>query len=166
MTEFTPRLTEDGIYLSKYYYQENPFHQSGYGLPNCTCYAFGRFWEITGGAMPNLSLGNAEEWFGKADGYGRGQTPKLGAVACWRNGQVGVASDGAGHVAIVEVINEDGSIVTSESGWGASRTMWTEHRQNDGNWGQVSPYIFQGFIYIPDNEKRKKMPLWMYLRYN
>lgn len=131
-----------------YYYADNPFHQSGYGLPNCTCYAFGRFWELQGGSMPSLSWGNAENWYGKADGYARGQTPKLGAVVCWRKGTAGDSSDGAGHVAIVEQINEDGSIVTSESGWGSSSTFWRSTRSGS-NWGQSSAYVFQGFIYHP-----------------
>lgn len=147
MAKFTPRTTaptEDNAY----YYANNPFYQSGYGLPNCTCYAFGRFWEITGGSRPTLSWGNAENWYNKADGYERGQTPKLGAVACWRKGEAGNASDGAGHVAIVEAINDDGSIVTSDSGWGASVIWWTSNRPNDGNWG-ADGYTFQGFIYNP-----------------
>lgn len=131
-----------------YYYAENPFHQSGYGLPNCTCYAFGRFWELQGGDAPSLSWGNAENWYGHADGYARGKTPKLGAVVCWRKGTAGDSSDGAGHVAIVEQINEDGSIVTSESGWGASSTFWRTTRSGS-NWGQSSAYVFQGFIYHP-----------------
>lgn len=100
--------------------------------------------------MPSLSWGNAEDWWGKtSDGYQRGQTPKLGAVACWRKGVAGDNSDGAGHVAIVEHINEDGSIITSDSGWGASRVWWETNRQDDGNWGSGSAYTFQGFIYNP-----------------
>lgn len=146
MAEFIQRTTapaED----NRYYYSDNPFYQSGYGLPNCTCYAFGRFWELTGGDMPKLSWGNAEDWYGKADGYSRGKTPRLGAVACWRKGAVD-SSDGAGHVAIVEQVNEDGSIKTSESGWNAYLFDY-KTRNNDGNWGQSSAYTFQGFIYHP-----------------
>ena len=148
MPEFVQRTTAPDT-SNTYFYADNPFYQSGYGLPNCTCYAFGRFWEITGGAMPKLSWGNAEDWYGKADGYARGKTPKLGAVICWRKGVAGNNSDGAGHVAIVEQINDDGSIITSESGWGASSVFWRTTRQNDGNWGASSAYVFQGFIYNP-----------------
>lgn len=148
MTEFVQRTTAPDT-SNGYFYADNPFYQSGYGLPNCTCYAWGRFWELTGGSRPSLSLGNAENWYGHADGYTRGKTPKLGAVLCWRKGQAGVSSDGAGHVAIVEQINDDGSIVTSESGWGASSTFWRTTRSNDGNWGASSAYVFQGFIYNP-----------------
>lgn len=148
MATFTQRTTAPTT-DNRYYYADNPFYQSGYGLPNCTCYAFGRFWELTGGTMPSLSWGNAEEWYGKTDGYSRGQTPKLGAIACWRKGAAGVSSDGAGHVAIVEQINADGSIVTSDSGYGASSLWWRSNRANDGNWGAGSAYTFQGFIYNP-----------------
>lgn len=147
MAKYTPRLTAPTS-DNAYYYANNPFYQSGFGLPNCTAYAYGRFWEITGGSRPALSLGNAEDWFGYSDGYKRGSTPKLGAVICWRRGTVGTDSDGAGHVAVVEAINDDGSIVTSESGWGSS-LFWTTPRSNDGNWGQSSAYTFQGFIYNP-----------------
>lgn len=147
MANFTPRTTapsEDNAY----YYANNPFEQSGYGLPNCTCYAWGRFYEISG-ERPTLSTRNAENWWGYNDGYKRGSVPKLGAVICWRKGAAGNSSDGAGHVAIVEAINDDGSIVTSESGWNASRVFWTTTRPNNGNWGQSSAYTFQGFIYNP-----------------
>lgn len=134
-----------------WFYENNPFYHSGYGLPNCTCYAWGRFAELMG-SYPNLSLDNAENWFAKADGYTRGSTPRLGAVICWRKGEAGVGSDGAGHVAIVEQINEDGSIVTSESGWQSSRFWWrTTRSKGSGNWGQSSAYTFQGFIYHPGN---------------
>lgn len=147
MAKFTQR-TEAPTESNAYYYANNPFYQSGYGLPNCTCYAWGRFYEISG-QRPKLSLGNAENWWGYSDGYSRGQTPKLGAVICWRKGAAGDDSDGAGHVAVVEQINSDGSIVTSESGWGSSSRFWRSTRANDGNWGQSSAYTFQGFIYNP-----------------
>ena len=145
---FEPRLDDTGIEGSFYYYSQNPFYQAGYGLPNCTCYAWGRFWEIAdttgdGTNKPTLPTGDAGTWFPNVTGYQTGSTPKLGAVICW-------AKPGeAGHVAIVEKINEDGSIVTSESGWGASSIFWTKTRANDGNWGASSAYVFQGFIYNP-----------------
>lgn len=120
-------------------------------LPNCVGYAWGRFSEIMNEKC-KLSTSNAEDWWGHtSDGYERGQTPKLGAVICWSKGQVGYQyDDGAGHVAIVEKINDDGSIVTSESGWQSSTLWWTTTRSNsDGNWGAGSSYKFQGFIYNP-----------------
>ena len=120
-------------------------------MPNCVGYAWGRFSEILGTPC-NLSTSNAEDWWGHtSDGYERGQTPKLGAVICWSKGQVGYQyNDGAGHVAIVEKINDDGSIVTSESGWQDDTWWWKTTRYNSGgNWGASSAYKFQGFIYNP-----------------
>lgn len=149
MAEFVQRTTRP-TEADAWYYANNPFYQSGYSMPNCTAYAWGRFAELLG-SKPKLSLGNAENWYGHADGYARGSAPRLGAVICWRKGQAGVSSDGAGHVAIVEQINEDGSIVTSESGWGSTAFWWTTTRANDGNWGASSAYTFQGFIYHPND---------------
>lgn len=150
MAEFVQRTTAPSE-ADSWYYSSNPFYQSGYGMPNCTAYAWGRFAELLGSA-PKLSLGNAENWYGHADGYARGKTPRVGAVICWRKGVAGDGSDGAGHVGIVEQVNEDGSIVTSESGWGSSAFWWRSNRDNsNGNWGQSSAYTFQGFIYHPND---------------
>lgn len=146
MSEFIPRLTAPPS-DSKYYYSDNPFYKSGYGLPNCTCYAFGRFYELTG-VYPSLSTRNAENWWWHDDGYKRGSVPKLGAVICWRKGIAGDSTDGAGHVAVVEQINADGSFLTSNSGWESS-LFWT---QTIGSNCALSGYVFQGFIYLPEAE--------------
>jgi phi LC3 family holin len=142
----------------KWFYSANPFYLSGYGLPNCTAYAWGRFAELLGYA-PKLSTGNAENWYNYNDGYKRGRTPKLGAVIVWAKGNVGNSADGAGHVAIVEEIYPDGSFLVSESGWKAKNTMWTlEIPESCFRAG----YTFLGFIYNPavaDSEavtKKKK----------
>lgn len=166
--KFIPRMTKPIIdpndieseqyWVSTSYDGLNPFPlpTNGVGdtLPNCTAYAWGRFYEILG-EKPKLSLRNAEQWFlNTSDGYKRGQTPALGAVICWQKGDIGddpdVTGTDAGHVAIVEQINDDGSIVTSESGWQSSKYWWTTIRTNsNGNWGAGSNYKFQGFIYCP-----------------
>lgn len=115
-------------------------------LPNCVGYAWGRFMEILG-RLPKLSKGNAEDWYGnRADGYQRGQRPRLGAVICWRKGRVGNGSDGAGHVAIVEKIFKDGSLLVSESGYKASKRFWTTKIPATF---ERKGYVFQGFIYNP-----------------
>lgn len=146
MAAFVKRTTAPDE-SNSYYYANNPFYQSGYGLPNCTCYAWGRFYELSG-TRPTLSLGNAEDWYNYSDGYARGQIPKLGAVICWRRGAVGDDSDGAGHVAVVEQINADGSIVTSNSAYGSTLFyMQTLTKESGYTWN--SAYTFQGFIYNP-----------------
>ena len=146
---FEPRLTDSGILGSPYYYSLNPFYNAGYGLPNCTCYAWGRFWEESDDGSysnpPTLSTGNAEDWYANtADGYNRGSTPQLGAVLCLADGPY----SGDGHVAIVEKINPDGSIVTSNSAYGG-QFFYTETLQPP-NYLPVAGYVFQGFIYNPN----------------
>lgn len=130
---------------NKWFYTSNPFYQCGYGLPNCTAYAWGRFAELLG-KKPSLSLSNAENWYGHKDGYKRGKKPKLGAVIVWAKGKVGNGSDGAGHVAIVEEIYSDGSFLVSESGWKCSKIMWTTKIPASC---KRSGYSFLGFIYNP-----------------
>lgn len=143
---FTPRLDDTGIEGKFYWYSQNPFYQSGYGLPNCTCYAWGRFWEISdhtgdGSNRPTLPTGDAGTWFSNATDYQRGQTPQLGAVICWDN------PGKAGHVAIVEQILANGDIVTSNSAWNSTffytKTLYKSEGYNFGS------YVFQGFIYNP-----------------
>lgn len=108
----------------------------------CVGYAWGRFREILG-TTPKLSKGDGGSWYGyTADGYKRGSTPQLGAVACY--GQTG----SWGHVAIVEQIHSDGSITCSQSGYNSQR-FWTEqwYPPKYIDWG--GGYYFQGFIYCP-----------------
>lgn len=150
---FTPRTTAPAT-NNKYY-----IHTSKGGknkcilitgnscIPNCVGYAWGRSMEISGGKMNKLSTSNAELWYGNtSDGYKRGKTPKLGAVICYRKGQVGVGNDGAGHVAIVEKINSDGSILISESGYQSFRF---KTRTLQKGYAYANGYTFQGFIYNP-----------------
>lgn len=111
-------------------------------LPNCTGYAWGRFCEIMGTTTCNLSIDNAMRWYGYTeDGYNRGNSPKLGAVACWYGG-----TDG-GHVAIVEKINSDGSIETSNSAWNGDRFYSQKLYPPAYTWSDY--FTLQGFIYNP-----------------
>ena len=152
MAEYKPRLTAPGATDKNYiktthggYNYCIKIGSDGSCLPNCVGYAWGRWRELLG-KFHNLSRGNAENWWGTSDGYGRGQEPRLGAVMCWRKGQAGNANDGAGHVAIVERINADGSITYSQSNYGGTR--W-ELKTKSYPYSLGSAYTFQGFIYLP-----------------
>lgn len=112
-------------------------------LPNCVGYAWGRYCEEQNIHSCKLSRGNAENWYGYNDGYNRGSTPKLGAVICWHSTKSG------GHVAIVEKINNDGSILTSNSAYNGSR-FYTK-KLYPPHYRMGSAYTFQGFIY-PDTD--------------
>lgn len=141
---YSPRLEAPST-SNKCYYSDNVFYQSGYGLPNCTAYAWGRAYELLG-KKPNLCTGNAGNWYEwnkSNNAYSYGRTPKLGAILCL--GKVG----GAGHVAVVEQISSDGTIVTSESAYGG--VIFQKLTRSKGNYELYYPYYFQGFIYILEN---------------
>lgn len=114
-------------------------------LPNCVGYAWGRWRELLG-QFHELSRGNAEVWWGKRDGYERSQTPRLGSIICWRQGSPAVYEDGAGHVAVVEDIKEDGTIITSNSAYKGSR-FYMRTLKPPYNMGGT--YVLQGFIHPP-----------------
>lgn len=146
---------------NKWFYSSNPFYRAGYGLPNCTAWAWGCTAENIGKA-PKLSTGNAENWYGHtSDGYKRGKTPKKNAVIVWAKGKVGNSSDGAGHVAKVVEVYSDGSFLVSESGWKSASICWTKKIpascKRDG-------YTFLGFIYTPDcTDEKKSVPKSSYM---
>lgn len=123
----------------------NPQYTKGSALDNCVGYAWGRSFELLG-SEPKLSRANAEDWWAYKDGYTRSQKPKLGAIACWRKGQAGKGSDGAGHVAVVEKI-EGNKITLSNSGYGGPAFYLTTYEVGKMNHGA---YTVQGFIWIGD----------------
>ena len=152
MATYKPRTTapsttdKNFIHYTKGGYNYCIEIKDGSCLPNCVGYAWGRWRELLG-KYHNLSRRNAEMWWGNTDdGYKRGQTPKLGAVLCWAKGKVGNKEDGAGHVAIVEQINADGSIVISNSDY-SGRRFYTRTMKAPYSLG--NKYTFQGFIYPP-----------------
>jgi len=152
-------------------------------LKNCVGYAWGRFNEIGYGTEKfKTSLGvntfkrvpgNPPQLYEDAWQYNLkvGKIPKLGALICWRLG-----SSSSGHVAVVEKINDDGSIVTSESGYGdlnhvdpkrgydfavceykndyvtlKSSNSWNQGKRKGslGQWLKDGGYRFLGFVYNP-----------------
>ena len=127
-------------------------------LANCVGYASGRFNEIinevrgtTGCTYKTLNC-NAVGFKERAEAAGlkTGSTPRRGAIMCW-----GKNPDGAGHVAIVEKVNSNSSVYTSESGWGSSVAFWNQTRtSSNGRWGMASSYYFRCFIYLPDDVQK------------
>lgn len=161
MATYKPRLTapsttdKNWIHYSHSGYNYCIEIKNGSCIPNCVGYAWGRWREILG-KKHNLSTRNAENWWGNtSDGYKRGQTPKVGAVMCWRKGKAGVSSDGAGHVGVVEKINSDGSITYSNSNYNGTR-FYTKTLKAPYKLG--SAYTFQGFIYLPIEFEEEKTP--------
>ena len=126
-------------------------------LANCVGYACGRFNEIIGSMKyPYLNC-NAENFIERAKQYGLeiSDKPVLGGIMVWKKGVTLSGNDGAGHVAIVEKINDNNTIYTSESGYGSS-AFWNSTRSNsNGRWGIASSYSFIGCIINPSVKEEK-----------
>lgn len=147
MGKFVKRLSAPASSDKHYFSNSNIFYACGYGMPNCTAYAWGRLYEITGKRYVKLH-GNAEEWWAAAKNAGMetGSVPKLGAIICWRAGNPTTGSDGAGHVAVVEEIKSNGDIVTSNSAWKGTN-FYTQTLKKSNNYQYSSNRPLQGFIY-------------------
>lgn len=141
--DFTPRYSapsEDNIC---YYSEDNIFYASGYGMPNCTCYAWGRAYELSG-KKPELSPYDACTWYEynvENEVYDYGNEPREGAIACFE-----YADGGSGHVAVVEEVGED-SIILSNSAYSGIE-FYTESVPADDPANGRENWIFQGYIYI------------------
>ena len=139
-------------------------------LCNCVGYANGRFNEIIND--PNLKgteksfkyqlVCNAENFIesAKKQGLKISDVPIQGGIMVWQKGATLGGGDGAGHVAVVEEIYEDGTIFTSESGWGSKDWAFKNIvRINvNGRWGQNSAYKFRGCIINPGVKDPKIAP--------
>lgn len=141
---FAERIAEPKKDNPYFYSEKNPYIKKGYGLPNCTCYACGRFAELHGEFVNELAYGNAENWYDMSR-LEKGQEPRLGAIMCWRKGKVKNQNDGAGHVAVVEQIQGNGSITVSQSNY--SGTVFKRRTFTKNNYSLGSAYTFQGFLY-------------------
>ena len=120
------------------YREENPFWNAGYApistnppnpklgnaKGNCTWYANGRTKQLgRNSASVNVMLGNANQWDdqARAAGISLSSTPQVGAIAHWE----GSSTNPYGHVAVVEQVNPNGTILISESSYSAnSGSSW------------------------------------------
>lgn len=101
---------------------------NGYDYGYCTWYVANK--RIAAGLPMPTNLGNAATWATRAAAYGlrTGRTPAVGAA-------VVTATRGAGHVAFVEKINDDGTIWISEMNSRGQASM--ENSAPAGGWGRV-----------------------------
>jgi surface antigen len=99
----------------------NPNHATGdsgnaYSFSQCTWWVYVRRHQL--GLPVGSHFGDGHQWASSAQalGYWVDNTPRnVGDIMVFRTGQEGSSST-YGHVAIVEKINADGSVVTSECG--------------------------------------------------
>lgn len=121
-------------------------------LCNCVGYANGRFNEIGGYGRCKFQLVcNAENFIesAKKQGLKISSKPVTGGIMVWQRGATLNGYDGAGHVAVVEEVYADGSILTSESGWNGWAFKTVRRTNDNGRWGQASAYKFRGCIINP-----------------
>lgn len=161
---YTPRLTAPS-YSDPLWIQVNSggYNQCIYGsdgapsvLPNCTGYVHGRCMEIADVTTDNLGLsfGNAVEyWNGSSSDWEQSSEPSLGAVIVYsQNG-----GWEPGHVAIVEQILDNDTIVISQSDYGGNRfSTWTCTRAT--NWTPFTNVSFLGFLTNPYVDDRPPTP--------
>ena len=138
-------------------------------LCNCVGYANGRFNEIIND--PNLTgtaikfkyqlVCNAENFIesAKKQGLSVSSTPVEGGIMVWQKGKTLGGGDGAGHVAVVEEVYNNGSIMTSESGYGAWAFKTVRRSNSNGRWGQSNAYKFRGCIINPSIKNPKTVPV-------
>ena len=129
--------------------QGKPTKSGANVLANCVGYANGRFAEIIGkNCIEYQLICNAENFIEKAQGYGLqiSQTPTLGGIMVWE----GLGSL-AGHVAIVERIDNNNQIFTSESAYNGSAFYNKTRSNSNGRWGMSANYRFRGCIINPSN---------------
>lgn len=149
------RTTEPSLNDIHYYSDSNIFYKVRLSPPffnsngepirgNCTWYAWGRAWELTGKQPIQANfIGNAYEWWNaniKSGKYEYGSEPRVGAIAVWNSSLPG--SGGCGHVAVVEKI-DNGKVYISESMWHGDRFKYQEIYSTE--------YLY-GYIYL-DKEK-------------
>lgn len=105
---------------------------NGYAYGYCTWYAFERRMQL--GRPVGGNWGNASSWaaYARAAGYRVDHIPEVGAVM--QNG------GGAGHVAIVEQVLPDGSVVLSEMNYAGNWNRVTKGRTLSA--GQAASYNF------------------------
>ena len=138
-------------------------------LDNCVGWANSRFNQIIND--PDLEginkkfkyqlVCDAEDFIesAKRQGLKISPTPIEGGIMVWQKGPTLNPGDGAGHVAVVERVYNDGTILTSESGW-ASWTFKTVRRNNaNGRWGQNENYTFRGCVINPSIKDPKIVPV-------
>jgi hypothetical protein len=144
---FTRRTTAPE-YGNVYYYNGayNPFIAVGC-IGECTWYVWGRAYEILG-HWPNISKWYAKDFYAynvNTGAYPYGNEPKLGAIACFAPNNHAYET---GHVAIVEAVGGDGSVILSEYNF-VSRHVFSANRYLNPT--EARTWV-QGYIYIrPDD---------------
>ena len=143
------RRTTAPEYGNIYYYNGayNPFAYNQSLIGECTWYVWGRAYEILG-QRPNISRGHAKDFYTyniNSGAYPYGNEPKLGAIACFAPNNHAYWT---GHVAIVEAVGGDGSVILSEFNFKGVHVFSSDRYLNPT---EARTWV-QGYIYLrPDD---------------
>ena len=144
------RRTTAPEYGNIYYYNGayNPYAYDQTLIGECTWYVWGRAYEILG-QRPNIfTRCHAKDIYAynlNSGAYPYGNEPKLGAIACFGPHN---HADWTGHVAIVEAVGGDGSVILSEYNF-VSRHAFSANRYLNPT--EARTWV-QGYIYLrPDD---------------
>ena len=130
-------------------------------LDNCVGWACGRFNEIyaietnsDGMKYPQLNC-NAENFIGRAKSIGLEirQEPTNGGIMVWEG-----KGNLAGHVAVVEKVIDNNTVLTSESGYNHFDFANYTRDNNNGRWGTNNNYPYLGCIVNPSNPTPEDEP--------
>ena len=143
-SHYKPRLTAPTSDNAYYNSKLNRYSQTGYGMPNCVAYAYGRVYEMNGKA-PKITHGNAGEWWSinKQGGY-----YKYGKEA--QGGRSGGLEQSCGRGGADP--QERQSITISESHYGGTYFDTKTVTDYTYHYGQT----FYGFIYTYQGSAKKK----------
>jgi surface antigen len=115
-------------YAGSFFGGSATYGYNGYDYGYCTWYVANK--RLAAGAPMPTNLGNAATWAVRAAAYGlaTGRRPQVGAA-------VVTSTSGAGHVAYVERINDDGTIWVSEMN--SHGQVSIDNTAPAGGWGRV-----------------------------
>ena len=134
-------------------------------LANCVGYAEGRINEVVSEILGedtykyNTLNCNAESIVERAmkyPGVVLSDAPVKGGLMVWAKGEVGVGSDGAGHIEMCEDVlerDEEGvptKIYDSSSAWGSTAFYNVTRTNKNGRWGLGQGYVFRGCLVFPE----------------
>ena len=171
MAQYVPRLsqtTPTNIWQNPYWYSSlNGYYMRGYGLPNCTCYAYGRATELNGGHIVNglATHGDGGQWYDLSSPNLRAgndpRTVQLGDILVFTPINQESKHQG-GHVSVVEEINWNARrpyVKVSESGYRRPLSSyppsmdWYFHpgthyidEKFEGGWISRWGYYFRGIL--------------------
>jgi surface antigen len=112
-----------------------------YAKGNCTWYAKGRLYEL--GYTNTPFSKNAKDWDQQAQNANMtiNREPQIGCIA-----QSDTMNKGYGHVAIVEAINNDGSIIVTESSYAPGNKNGWDFRYRSQKYSKSD---FKNYIHVP-----------------